>query len=156
MNLKTESEAIVMKTVNYFLSPRNLCVFASILFLSQNALAGKLLYHVNGLAEADSDDNIRVKIANDADYNVDSVTLTAKCGKSVTSVKRRTNLFRGDYGIWYLKPNCRYTLSGKAVKLGNKKVKTSWVRITSKSEHCEARFRGSLRKRYTSFGMGCK
>ncbi len=158
MNLKTESEAIVMKTVNYFLSPRNLCVFASILFLSQNALAGKK-YDESGL-DGGSDQAVKVKIINASSYTVDKVTVKANCeGESEKSVTRSINLAGGfaavqGYGVWYLKPNCNYRVIAKAVG-GVKKGKSRVLTEHSKN-NCEVYFQGGLGSQNVKFGDGCK
>ncbi len=151
MNLKTESEVIVMKTVNYFLSPRNLCVFASILFLSQNALAGRKYSewgHSGG-----GDDYIKVRIMSRAYYTLDSVTVMSHC--SGESIKRKSNLNGNPLGVdeqysyWYLKPECEYTFSGTIHRAKGKKKNIPSITYFIKNrtqKYCSVTFRGDLFK----------
>ncbi len=143
-----------MKVIYRFFSVQNLLIFASIFFLSQNVMADRQ-YIERGLAG--SGESIKIKIRNIGFYTIDKVTVkiddlygNEECvnGKSVT---REINLSGGlidpGYGVWYLNPDCRYSVSAKSVS-GNKSIKsTSFY----PAKNCKVTFKGPVMNRWSDY-----
>ncbi len=134
-----------MKALNSFFSARVFFIFASIFFLSQNVMAGTK-YEERGLA---GNSGWEVKIENIGAYTIDEVTVTVltnnngcQMGQSVT---RGINLRIGNHGIWYLKSDCQYAVTGKSVVGSGSIGRTTFT----PAKGCSITFKGVLGNRYS-------
>ncbi len=132
-----------MKHINYFFSSRNFFIFICILFLSQNVLAGKQYDERTLAADGGDDNSIKVKIENGAGYALDYIKVHALCtGESKErGINLRSKMYK-DYAYWYLKPNCRYEISGRAKITGKNRTVTATIPLRHPSS-CTITFEGS-------------